>query len=95
MNGVALAMLAEPLTEIYDPTGTGRVLFAFFVAIAETERENIRETTLEGLNADARKGNHSGRLPIITDNMLYTLLRRRANGESREDIRLDPIIPHW
>jgi hypothetical protein len=41
---------------IYDPTGTGRVLFAFFAAMTETERENIRDATLEGLNAAAGKG---------------------------------------
>jgi hypothetical protein len=35
-------MLAGPLPGIYDPTGTGRILFAFFAAMAETERENIR-----------------------------------------------------
>ena len=42
-HGIALEMLAGPLTGIYDPTGTGRILFAFFAAMAETERENIRE----------------------------------------------------
>jgi len=31
-------MLAGPLTGIHDPTGTGRVLFAFFAALAETAR---------------------------------------------------------
>jgi DNA invertase Pin-like site-specific DNA recombinase len=92
-HGIALEMLAGPLTGIYDPTGTGRVLFAFFAAMAETERENIREATLEGLNAAARKGNHGGRPPVITDDMLHTVLRRRANGESLEDIRPDLIIP--
>jgi DNA invertase Pin-like site-specific DNA recombinase len=92
-HGIALEMLAGPLTGIYDPSGTGRVLFAFFAAMAETERENIREATLEGLNAAARKGNHGGRPPVITDDMLHTVLRRRANGESVEDIRPDLIIP--
>jgi DNA invertase Pin-like site-specific DNA recombinase len=92
-HGIVLEMLAGPLTGIYDPTGTGRVLFAFFAAMAETERENIREATLEGLNAAARKGNHGGRPPVITDDMLHTVLRRRANGESIEDIRPDLIIP--
>jgi DNA invertase Pin-like site-specific DNA recombinase len=92
-HGVALEMLAGPLTGIYDPTGTGRVLFAFFAAMAETERENIREATLEGLNAAARKGHHGGRPPVITDDMLHTVLRHRANGESVEDIRPDLIIP--
>jgi hypothetical protein len=83
----------QPLTGIYDPSGTGRVLFAFFAAMAETERENIREATLEGLNAAARKGNHGGRPPVITEDMLHTVLRRRARGESVEDIRPDLIIP--
>jgi DNA invertase Pin-like site-specific DNA recombinase len=92
-HGIALEMLAGPLTGVYDPTGTGRVLFAFFAAMAETERENIREATLEGLNAAARKGNHGGRPPVISEDMLHTVLRRRANGESVEDIRPDLIIP--
>jgi DNA invertase Pin-like site-specific DNA recombinase len=92
-HGITLEMLAGPLTGIYDPTGTGRVLFAFFAAMAETERENIREATLEGLNAAARKGHHGGRPPVITDDMLHTVLRRRAGGESVEDIRPDLIIP--
>ena len=92
-HGIALEMLAGPLTGIYDPSGTGRVLFAFFAAMAETVRENIREPTLEGLNAAARKGNRGGRPPVITDDMLHTVLRRRANGESVEDIRGDLIIP--
>lgn len=92
-HGIALEMLAGPLPGIYDPTGTGRILFAFFAAIAETERENIREATLEGLNAAARKGNHGGRPLVITDDMLHTVLRRRAHGESVEEIRRDLIIP--
>ena len=68
------------------------VLFAFFAAMAETERENIRDATLEGLTAAARKGVHGGRPPVITD-MLHTVLRRRANGESVEQIRPALIIP--
>ncbi len=40
------------------------------VAMAETDRETIRESTLEGLNATVCKGNHGGRPPVITDDML-------------------------
>jgi DNA invertase Pin-like site-specific DNA recombinase len=69
------------------------MLFGFFAAMAETERENIREATLEGLDAAARKGNHGGRPQVITDDMLHTVLRRRAAGESVETIRTDLIIP--
>ncbi len=61
--------------------------------MAETDRENIREATLEGLNAVARKGKHGGRPPVITEDMLHTVLRRHANGESVEDVRPDLIIP--
>ncbi|WP_410583926.1 recombinase family protein [Amycolatopsis sp. lyj-108] len=92
-HGILLEMLAGPIAGIYDPSGTGRMLFAFFAAMAETDRETIRESTLEGLNAAARKGNHGGRPPVITDDMLHTVLRRRAGGESLADIRKDLIIP--
>jgi hypothetical protein len=51
------------------------------------------EATLEGLDSAARKGNHGGRPAVITDDMLHTVLRRRAAGESVETIRPDLIIP--
>lgn len=92
-HGLVLEMLAGPLPGMYDPSGPGRLLFGFFAAMAETERENIRESTLEGLDAAARKGNHGGRPPVITDDMLHTVLRRRANGETVEDIQPDLFIP--
>jgi acetyl esterase len=43
-HGLVLEMLAGPLAGIYDPTA-GRMLFGFFAAMAETERENIREAS--------------------------------------------------
>ncbi|MFG1682936.1 recombinase family protein [Nonomuraea sp. NPDC049269] len=92
-HSLVLEMLAGPLPGIYDPTGLGRILFGFFAAMAETERENVREATLEGLDAAARKGKHGGRPPVITDDMLHTVLRRRAAGESVESIQPDLIIP--
>ncbi|MFF1411209.1 recombinase family protein [Streptomyces sp. NPDC058289] len=91
-HGLVLEMLAGPLQGMYDPSGPGRLLFGFFAAMAETERANIRESTLEGLDAAARKGNHGGRPPVITDDMHHTVLRRRANGETVEDIQPDLLI---
>ncbi|WP_443079488.1 hypothetical protein [Streptomyces sp. NBC_01717] len=58
-----------------------------------TERENIREATLEGLDTAARKGSYGGRRPVITDDMLHTALRRCANGETVEGIQPDLLIP--
>ncbi|UGY90278.1 recombinase family protein [Streptomyces gobiensis] len=74
-----------PLPGMYDPSGPGRLLFAFFAAMAETERENIRESTLEGLDTAARKGKHDGRPPVITDDMLHTCsgAARAASPSSR------------
>nr|WP_308800930.1 recombinase family protein [Streptomyces polyasparticus] len=92
-HGLVLEMLAGPLPGIYEPAGPGKLLFAFFAAMAETERENIRESTLEGLDTAARKGKHGGRPPVITDDMLHTVLRRREPGESVEQIQPDLLIP--
>ncbi len=55
--------------------------------------ENIRESTLEGIDAAGRKGNHGGRPPVITDDMLHTTFRRHAHGETVEDIQPDLLIP--
>src|SRR5205823_14179546 len=71
-HGLVLEMLAGPLPGIYDPSGPGKLLFAFFAAMA-------------------RKGKHGGRPPVITDDMLHTVLRRRALGESVEQIQPDLI----
>ncbi|MGW6843848.1 recombinase family protein [Streptomyces sp. NPDC054958] len=46
-HGLALEMLAGPLPGMYDTSGPGRLLFAFFAAMAETEWENIREFPVE------------------------------------------------
>ncbi|MEU4733154.1 hypothetical protein [Streptomyces sp. NPDC023588] len=52
-----------------------------------------RESTLEGLDTAARKGKHGGWPPVITDDMLHPVLRRRAGGETVEQIQPDLIIP--
>jgi len=38
-HGLVLEMLAGPLPGLYDPSGPGRLLFAFFAAMGETERD--------------------------------------------------------
>ncbi|WP_443076311.1 recombinase family protein [Streptomyces sp. NBC_01716] len=73
--------------------GAGKALFAFFAAMAETERENIRESTPEGLDTAARKGKHGGRPPVITDDMLHTVLRRRALAEhTRREAHPEAVV---
>jgi DNA invertase Pin-like site-specific DNA recombinase len=57
--------------------------FAFFAAMGETERENIREATLEGLDAAARKGNHGGRPAVITADFAHPTLREHGKPRKR------------
>ncbi|MFJ3714229.1 hypothetical protein [Streptomyces sp. NPDC090057] len=85
-------MLAGPLPGIYDPTGPRKLLFAFFAAMADRAGEHLR-VDAGGLDTAARKGKHGGRPPVITDDMLHTVLRRRASGESVEQIQPDLILP--
>ncbi|GAA4600535.1 hypothetical protein GCM10023195_00130 [Actinoallomurus liliacearum] len=62
---------------IYDPSGTGRVLFAFFAAMAETERENIREATGEYYRTP-----HQAVAPRVWV-MLFTLIDRSGMSGAR------------
>jgi DNA invertase Pin-like site-specific DNA recombinase len=92
-HGLILEILARPLPGIYDPTGPGRLPFSFFPAMAETQRENTRESTLEGLKTATRKGKYGGRPPVITDNTLHTVPRRKTLGEPAEQTQPAPTIP--
>ncbi|WP_238489883.1 hypothetical protein [Actinoplanes flavus] len=53
----------------------------------------VKEMKRLGRDAAARHGKHGGRPPVITDDMLHTVLRRRAAGETVEQIQPDLIIP--
>jgi hypothetical protein len=79
-----LEMLAGPLPGVYHLNRSGKVLFAFFAAMAEIGQENSRKSMLEGLDISPHKGKHDGQPPLITDDMLHAVLRRSANGESVE-----------
>ncbi|MEU8007077.1 recombinase family protein [Catellatospora sp. NPDC049111] len=92
-HGLILEMLGGSLPGIYDPESpAGKMLFGFFAGMAEIEREGIREGTLDGLDTAARKGRFGGRPKVITDDMIHTVLRRRANGETVEQIAPDLVI---
>ncbi|MFE4825371.1 recombinase family protein [Streptomyces sp. NPDC056672] len=81
-DGIQLELLSGPLTGVYDPNGAGAIVFAVLAVSAEVEREGIREKTLEGLDAAARKGNHGGRPTVVDDDKLAVARARHAKGES-------------
>ncbi|WP_338054083.1 recombinase family protein [Streptomyces spiramenti] len=66
----------------YDPNGAGAIVFAVLAVSAEGEREGLREKTLEGLDAAARKGNYGGGPFVMDDDKLAVTRARYAQGES-------------
>ena len=60
-RGVGLRVLTGPGAQIDTPTAAGRLVCGIFSALAEFERELIRERTLAGLTAARARGRHGGR----------------------------------
>jgi len=69
------------LTESLDTTTPGgRLLFHFMGALAQFERELIRERTMAGLAAARARGRTGGRPTVWTDDKLKTAQVMRDNG---------------
>ena len=60
-RGIGLRMLAGQGAQIDTTTAGGRLVFGIFAALAEFERELIRERTLAGLKAARVRGRRGGR----------------------------------
>jgi DNA invertase Pin-like site-specific DNA recombinase len=78
---------APSLESIDTTTSGGKLVFHIFGALAEFEREIIRERTKAGLSAARSRGKSGGRQKALTDKqvqMLNNLAADRSN--SVEDI---------
>ncbi len=62
-------------------TAAGRFTFTLLAAVAELEREMIRERTLDGLAKARAEGRHGGRRPSITGPR--AILAKRLHGEGQ------------
>jgi Enterobacteriaceae phage serine recombinase len=70
------------LTESFDTkTALGRGVLALLAAVAEDERDRLRERTRAGMQAARRNGRHVGRPFILTPDKLD--LARRLIGEGK------------
>lgn len=77
-RGVALVSLRESLDT---STPGGRLIFHVFGALAEFERDLIRERTQAGLAAARARGRVGGRPTVWTDEKLQAARAMHASGE--------------
>lgn len=86
-------MLTGPLRGVHDPSGHGAALFAFFAGMAESDRDYIRERTLEGQDTARQAGKRGGR-PFVTDaNMADYARELRKKGVEATEIQQRLVIP--
>jgi len=72
------------ITEGFDTTTPGgKLIFHVLGALAEFERDIIRERTRAGLEAARARGRKGGRRPVLTDNKLA--VAKRMYGEKGDD----------
>lgn len=70
-HGIGLKSLNDPI----DTTSSqGRFVFNIFAALAEFEREIIRERTIAGLNSARARGRKGGRRPGLSDSAEKTAM---------------------
>jgi DNA invertase Pin-like site-specific DNA recombinase len=77
-RGVGFRSLKESLDTT---TAGGRLIFHVFGALAEFEREIIRERTMAGLEAARVRGRHGGRPRALDDDKAKLARRLKAEGD--------------
>ena len=82
--GASFRSLGDPLWDT--SSSQGRLLSTLLAAIADFERDLIRERTGEGRKRAMAKGVRFGRKPKLSDYQRAEALKRRAAGETLVDI---------
>jgi DNA invertase Pin-like site-specific DNA recombinase len=82
--GAAFRSLGDPL---FDTTSSqGRLVSTLLAAIAEFERELIKERTGDGRKGAMAAGKKFGRRPKLSEYQRQEAIKRRANGETLASI---------
>lgn len=72
-KGIALKVLTGQGAHIDTSTPAGKMIFGIFAALAEFERELIRERTIEGLKAARARGRTGGRRCKLTKHQVMMI----------------------
>jgi DNA invertase Pin-like site-specific DNA recombinase len=72
--------------EIDTTTANGRLIFGIFAALAEFERELIRERTRAGMQAARKRGVHLGRPPKLAAHQVAHARELIAGGKTRGEV---------
>jgi DNA invertase Pin-like site-specific DNA recombinase len=88
-DGIGLEFLAGELQGSHDPSG---VVFTVLAAMAGSEREYIRERTLEGHESARARGKVIGGAAVTDEAMLAVALHHRGQGLSLRDTAARLVI---
>ncbi len=78
-RGVALRSLTE---HIDTASAAGKMLYAVLGAVAQFERDVLRERTVAGMRAAKSRGEHVGRPPALTSSQIREARKMLERGES-------------
>ena len=95
-RGIGLRVLAGQGAQIDTTTPAGRLVFGIFAALAEFERELIRERTLAGLEAARARGRKGGRKFALTKaqvRLAQAAMKNRDTSvaELAAELRVKPV----
>lgn len=82
-RGIVVEFRKEALTFTGDDSPMSQLLLTMLGAVAQFERDLIRERQREGIEAAKRRGVYHGRRKALTPEQAGELARRAADGESK------------
>jgi DNA invertase Pin-like site-specific DNA recombinase len=82
-TGVKVCFVKESLTFTGDDSPMANLLLSVMGAIAEFERELIKERQREGIAVAKKRGAYEGRKRVLTATQASALLKRISTGESK------------
>jgi DNA invertase Pin-like site-specific DNA recombinase len=85
-EGIQLELLSGTLTGTFDPRGDGSLLFTILEAVAQLDRDHLRDKKIEGQQTAAAKGKNSGRPRALDVEMVARARQLRDEGVAVPEI---------